>query len=387
MREAALVAVTASGPLVLSALERVWEEGDALLPVDPRLAPGEVRALLERMRPARLIGPGGASDLPDAVPVEEGVALVVPTSGTSGESKGVELTHAALAASAEAVAKRLGSRPDDRWLCCLPLAHIAGLSTLVRSILSGSAPVIHDRFEPGAIARETSATLISLVPTMLLRLLDAKVELSHYKAVLVGGGPIPGALIERARASGARVVTTYGMTETCGGCVYDGLPLDGVELSIFPQSEVLLRGPTLMRGYRLRPDLTAQAVRDGWFHTWDSGEIAADGRLRVLGRLDDLIITGGEKVVPEEVEALLRDHPLVADVAVAGIPDDERGQRVAAAVVVRGGVAPTLEELREFVASRSAPFKAPRDLVIVDRIPRGPLGKPSRAEVTRLFGG
>lgn len=387
MREAALVAVYASGPRLRSALEQIWEEGDALLPIDPRLSPGEVRALLGRMRPARLTGPEGTHDLPDALPVEEGVALVVPTSGTSGESKGVELTHAALAASAEAVAKRLGSRPDDRWLCCLPLAHIAGLSTLVRSILSGSAPVIHDRFEPGAVAAERSATLISLVPTMLLRLLDAKVDLSHYKAVLVGGGPIPGALIERARASGARVVTTYGMTETCGGCVYDGLPLDGVEVSISPQGEVLLRGPTLMRGCRLRPDLTAQAVRDGWFHTADSGEIAADGRLRVVGRLDDLIITGGEKVVPEEVEALLRDHPLVADVAVAGIPDDEWGQRVAAAVVARGDVAPTLEELREFVASRSAPFKAPRDLVIVDRIPRGPLGKPSRAEVTRLFGG
>ena len=179
-----------------------------------------------------------------------------------------------------------------------------------------------------------------------------------------------------AAAAGARVVVTYGMTETCGGAVYDGLPLPGVRVATGEDGTIALAGPMLMRGYRLRPQESAAVLRNGWFLTSDVGELDPSGRLRVLGRRDDLIISGGQKVLPVEVASLLMEHPAVADAAVAGRPDDEWGQAVAAVVVPAPGAAPTLAELRAFVAERLAPYKAPRYLVIVTEVPRGPTGKP-----------
>jgi O-succinylbenzoic acid--CoA ligase len=363
----------------VDALDAAWDAGDAVLPIHPGLPAAEVQRLLEELRPARLVEPDGVRSLPDPVPVDAGTALVVPTSGTSGPPKGVELTHDNLTASALATAARLGLDPQggDRWLCCVPLSHIAGLMILVRSRLAATAPVLHAQFDPDAIARDSTANLVSLVPTMLGRLLRAGVDLRRFRWILLGGGPIPAALVAAAAAAGARIVTTYGMTETCGGVVYDGSPLPGVRVAVGDDGEVVLAGPMVMRGYRLRPRETAAALRDGWFHTADVGEIEGTGRLRVLGRRDTMIVTGGEKVAPAEVEAVLLSHPKVADVAVAGRPDPEWGQAVTAVVVPAQGAAPSLSELRAWVSGRLAGYKAPRYLVLVSELPRGPTGKPA----------
>ena len=365
-----------NGAAFVDALDAAWEAGDAVLPVHPKLPGPEVRRVLGELRPSRLVEPDGVTPLADPVPVEPGTALVVPTSGTTGSPKGVELTHDALAASALATIARLGLTGADRWLCCVPMSHVAGLMVLVRSRLSGVPPVIHPGFDPAEIARDHGANVVSLVPTMLRRLLREGVDLRRFRWILLGGGSVPPGLAAEAAGASARVVTTYGMTETCGGAVYDGVPLPGVRVAVGEDGEISLAGPTLMAGYRLRPRETAAALRDGWFHTSDLGELDGAGHLRVLGRRDDLIVTGGEKVVPAEVEAALLEHPMVADAAVVGRPDPEWGQAVAAAVVPTEGAAPALPELRAFVAARLAPHKAPRVLVLVPELPRGPTGKP-----------
>ncbi len=357
-------------------IDAVWEAGDAVLPIHPDLPGPEVEALLGALRPGFLVDASGVRQLPGAAPVEPGTALVVPTSGTTGKPKGVVLTHDNLAASALATAARLELGAEDGWLCCVPPSHIAGLMVLVRARLTGSAVVLHPRFDPAAIAADASTNIVSLVPTMLRRLLAARVDVARFRWILLGGGPVPAELVAAATAAGARVVATYGMTETCGGAVYDGVPLPGVRVATAEDGTIALAGPMLMRGYRLRPEETAAALRDGWFLTSDVGELDASGRLRVLGRRDDLIISGGQKVLPVEVANLLMEHPAVADAAVAGRPDDEWGQAVAAVVVPAPGAAPTLAELRAFVAERLAPYKAPRYLVIVPEVPRGPTGKP-----------
>jgi O-succinylbenzoic acid--CoA ligase len=366
-------------------IDAVWEAGDAVLPIHPDLPGPEVEALLGALRPGFLVDASGVRQLPGAAPVEPGTALVVPTSGTTGKPKGVVLTHDNLAASALATAARLELGAEDRWLCCVPPSHIAGLMVFVRARLTGSAVVLHPRFDPAAIAADATTNIVSLVPTMLRRLLATGVDVARFRWILLGGGPVPAELVAAATAAGARVVATYGMTETCGGAVYDGVPLPGVRVATAEDGTIALAGPMLMRGYRLRPEETAAALRDGWFLTSDVGELDPSGRLSVLGRRDDLIISGGQKVLPVEVANLLMEHPAVADAAVAGRPDDEWGQAVAAVVVPAPGAAPTLAELRAFVAERLAPYKAPRYLVLVPELPRGPTGKPVGLEA--LVGG
>jgi O-succinylbenzoic acid--CoA ligase len=366
-------------------IDAVWEAGDAVLPIHPDLPGPEVEALLGALRPGFLVDASGVRQLPGAAPVEPGTALVVPTSGTTGKPKGVVLTHDNLAASALATAARLELGAEDRWLCCVPPSHIAGLMVFVRARLTGSAVVLHPRFDPAAIAADATTNIVSLVPTMLRRLLATGVDVARFRWILLGGGPVPAELVAAATAAGARVVATYGMTETCGGAVYDGVPLPGVRVATAEDGTIALAGPMLMRGYRLRPEETAAALRDGWFLTSDVGELDLSGRLSVLGRRDDLIISGGQKVLPVEVANLLMEHPAVADAAVAGRPDDEWGQAVAAVVVPAPGAAPTLAELRAFVAERLAPYKAPRYLVLVPEVPRGPTGKPVGLEA--LVGG
>ncbi|HEU5001193.1 MAG TPA: AMP-binding protein [Actinomycetota bacterium] len=365
-----------SAPDFLAALRRVWEAGDAVLPLPVTLPEPEVERLLAELRPSRVLSETGERPLPDGVPVDDGTALVVPTSGTTGAPKGVVLTHAQLRASAMATAARLGTGAGDRWLCCVPPSHIAGLMVLVRSALAGSEPILHPRFDVGAIAAETSAALVSLVPTMLRRLLAAGVDVARFRWILLGGGPIPPSLVAEAEAAGAHIVTTYGMTETCGGVVYDGHPLPGVRVAV-EDGEIRLSGPMVMSGYRLRPTETAAVLQDGWFRTADAGELEPGGRLRVLGRRDDLIVTGGEKVAPVEVATVLGEHPRVAEAAVVGQPDPEWGQAVVAIVApLAGADPPSLADLRAFVSERLAHYKAPRHLVVVPELPRGPTGKP-----------
>jgi len=255
---------------------------------------------------------------------------------------------------------------------------VAGLAVLARAWHTGLPVEVHDRFDPAAVAEAAGrATLVSLVPTQLRRLLAAGDRAARFRRVLLGGGPVPADLAADAAARGVQVVRTYGLTETFGGMVHDGHPLDGAEVRVAgPEGEVLVRGPMLFRRYRGDPGRTAAVLRGGWLRTGDLGRLGPDGRLAVLGRLDDLVVSGGVNVHPDEVEAVLATHPGVAEAAVAGRPDPEWGQRVAAFVVPRDPARPpTLAELRAFTRRRLAAAKAPRELVLVPALPRGPSGK------------
>jgi O-succinylbenzoic acid--CoA ligase len=368
------------------ALVEVWDEGNAALPLDPDLPPAALAETLKELRPARLVTSSGAARLPGGPPVEAGTALVVRTSGSTGRPRGVELTHDALEAAAAAGARRLEVTSEDRWLCCLPLHHIGGLQVLLRSRLTRAAPVIHDRFDPEGIARQEDANLVSLVPTMLVRLLDAGVDLTRFKRVVVGGAAAAPQVVERARAEGVAVVQTYGMTETCGGVVYDAVPLDGVDVAVGADGAIALRGPVIMRGYRNQPGLTSSVLKDGWFHTSDVGALDHKGRLTVYGRADEMIVTGGRKVAPQEVAAVLSGHPGIQEAAVFAVDDPVWGQRVVAAVVPAPGAAPEPEELRAHVSRQIEGFKAPREVILVEALPRLPSGKLDRAGVLRFMG-
>lgn len=384
MNDIALVAlIEPDGRSFRQLLLQAWDDGLAVLPLDPRLPGPAIQSLLERFRPAWMIDQSGRQGLPDGIAVADSVALVMPTSGTTGKPKGVLLTHDALAASARAVRQRVGYDEDERWLCCLPLTHVAGISILVRSRLAGSTPVIHNDFDPTTVAAETQTTLISLVPTTLRRLLDAGVDLSRYRAVLIGGGPVPAQLLDQAREAGTNVIESYGMTETSGGCVFDGVALDGVSISVGSQGRILLNGSVLFDGYHLDPELDRRVLVDGWFHTSDCGELRG-GRLVVTGRLDDIIITGGENVSASEIEMILLQHPAIIDAIVVALPDDEWGQIPGALIVVRGDP-PTLEEIRAFVAGRAQRHKAPRKMVAVEEIRKTTTGKLDREEALSLL--
>jgi o-succinylbenzoate---CoA ligase len=329
-------------------------------------------------------------------PIGDDVALVVTTSGTTGAPKGALLTAAALTASATATHDRLGG--PGAWLLALPPYHIAGLQVLVRSVLAGSTPVeldISGGFDvtelPGAVRRlGPGRRYASLVAAQLGKALAdpaAAAALAELDAVLLGGGPAPRPILDAAAAAGIAVVRTYGMSETAGGCVYDGLPLDGVALRVAPDGRIAIGGATLAEGYRnpVDPDPFAEP---GWFCTDDLGAIDEAGVLTVLGRTDDAISTGGLTVLPQPVEAALSTHPAVAECAVFGLPDDRLGQRVVAAIVVReGGEAPTLEALRAHVTRTLDATAAPRELHVVDALPRRGIGKIDRAALVRRFAG
>jgi len=330
------------GPAFVTALRRAWDAGDAVLPVDPRLPRAAADALLEAMRTHE--------------PVEDGDALVVATSGTTGEPKGAVLTHDAVRASALATSARLGVDPaTDVWLSVLPVAHVGGLAVVTRSIVTGT-PLT---FDP----EDASATLVSMVGTQVRR-----TDVSRFRAVVVGGAAPP-------RDLPANAVVTYGMTETGSGVVYDGVPLDGVEVRAV-DGALHVRGPMLLRSYR---DGRDPKDADGWLATGDAGAVSGEGVVSVDGRIGDVIVTGGEKVWPEPVESVLRDAPGVADVAVIGAPDEEWGHRVVAQVVPSDPAAPpTLDALRAAVKAVLPAYAAPKELVLVAEVPRTALGKVRR---------
>jgi O-succinylbenzoic acid--CoA ligase len=358
--------------------------GPALLPLDPRLPAERVRALLQALRPATLETPEGTQRLGpgDSPALAPGTAVVIATSGSTGEPKGVELSGAALRHSARASLDRIGARPGEAWLSCLPPSHISGLQVFVRSLLSGVPPVVLERL--GALLVRVRVgdlpQYVSLVPTQVRRLLDepgGREALAGFRAILLGGAAVPAGLRAEAAAAGARVITTYGMSETCGGCVYDGEPLDGVSARIGPGSRIRLAGPVLFSGYRGRPDLTAAALDGGWFVTSDVGEVDARGRLTVRGRADGMINTGGEKVSADEVASVLEDCPGVREAVVVGRADPEWGELVTAIVVPADPAAPPgLEVLRGFARGRLPDYAAPRAVVVVPAVPLLSSGKP-----------
>jgi O-succinylbenzoic acid--CoA ligase len=279
----------------------------------------------------------------------------------------------------------LGASDEDRWLCCLPLSHVGGLLVLLRAIVLGAPVTIHARFEPEAVVAEAGVAFTSVVPTMLGRLVETGASLSSFRSILVGGAHLSPGLRARAERAGARVVETYGLAESCGGVVYEGVPLSGTRMRIDADGGIQLRGPTMMMGYRFDPEGTAGAFTDDeWLRPGDAGEIDRDGRLHVIGRIDDLINTGGEKVWPDQVEAALRDHPGVRDVAAGGRLDPEWGQHVAVWVVPADpGDPPSLEDLREFARRTLPRYAAPRELTLTDRLPRTLSGKLRRAALPR----
>jgi o-succinylbenzoate---CoA ligase len=361
----------------LPALERVLDGRDSALVA--------VAAENESAPPALGVG----------ADIDDDVALVVTTSGTTGVPKGAMLTAAALTASASATHGRLGG--PGSWLLALPAYHIAGLQVLVRSVLAGSVPVELDvtaGFDvselPSSVSRLGSGRrYTSLVAAQLAKAVAdpaAAAALAELDAVLIGGGPAPRPVLDAAAAAGIAVVRTYGMSETAGGCVYDGVPLDGVQLRVLPDGRIAIGGATLAKGYRnpVAPDPFAEA---GWFYTDDLGVIES-GMLTVLGRADDAISTGGLTVLPQPVEAALCTHPAVGDCAVFGVADDRLGQRVVAAVVVAHGCTPpTLDSLRAVVMQTLDATAAPRELHIVDALPRRGIGKIDRAALVHRFAG
>jgi o-succinylbenzoate---CoA ligase len=335
------------GPGFVEELQRVWDAGDAVFPVDQRLPATAKRELCAAMN----VGDD----------VEPGDALVVATSGSTGAPKGVVLTHDAVAASAQATSERLGVRDDDHWLACLPLSHVGGLSVVTRAIHTGTRLTVLPGFEAAAV-EQVGATLVSLVATALTR-----VDPALFRVIVLGGSRPP---TDRP----ANCVTTYGMTETGSGVVYDGVPLGGVEVDIATDGEIRVRAPMLLRCYR---NGSSPLDADGWFATGDLGEWLPGRRLHVAGRRGDLIITGGENVWPEAVEAALADHPGVAEVMIRGVDDPEWGQLVEA-VIVPAGDPPTLDSIRDHVKQHHPAFMAPKRLTLVGSLPRTSIGKLRR---------
>jgi O-succinylbenzoic acid--CoA ligase len=363
----------AAGPGFLEALEAVWEDGNAVLPLDPRLPDPAKQRLVVAFRPSAVVDRDGTHVQAASRPVEIGDALVVATSGTRGDPKGVVLTHDAVGASARATSLALQVDPGrDHWLACLPLAHIGGLSVVTRAILTGTPLTVLERFDAAAVeaAARDGATLVSLVSTAL-----GRVDASRFRAILLGGSAPPDTVP-------SNVVTTYGLTETGSGIVYDGRPLDEVDLRIGDGAlgqpgEVLVRGPMLLRAYR---DGSDPKIAGEWLPTGDGGSLASDGTLSVFGRIAEVIVTGGEKVWPTPVEEALSRHPSIEQVAVWKRPDPEWGERVVAWVVLRDPSSPPrLDELRDLVAESLGRWSAPREIVVVEALPRTASGKVRRS--------
>jgi o-succinylbenzoate---CoA ligase len=380
--EGDLVAVTIPPSRAwLDLLAETWDAGAALLAIDHRLPAAERAALIERANPTVTLDRTGAGRI-DGEPVERGIVLVVYSSGTHGSPALAQFDRHAIEAAVSSSSLALGATGADRWLSCLPLAHVGGLLVLLRALLLGAPVSVHERFDPRAALAEPDVAFTSVVPTMLARLVQTGSDLSAFRSILVGGAHLPAELRSRAELAGARVVQTYGLTESCGGVVYDGSPFRGTEVRIGPGGEIQLRGPTLMRGYR-RGD-AEPFTPDGWLRTADAGELDADGRLHVAGRTDDVVITGGEKVWPQAIEAALLRHPRVHEVAAAGLPDPEWGERVAVWVVPSDAAdPPTLEDLRAFLVQRLSPYAAPQELLLLERLPRTASGKVRRADLPR----
>jgi o-succinylbenzoate---CoA ligase len=363
-------------------------------PLNPRLPEAQRAAELERAGPALTVNaipePGATeADLPLLGELDlDAVCCRILTSGTSGSPRPVDLTFGNHLWSAVGSAFNLGVEPTDRWLCCLPLDHVGGLSIVIRSVIYGTTAVVHDGFDPDRIATALEGdgvTLISLVATQLIRLLEAEVDLLPLRAVLVGGGPVPEDALAEAIGRGATVVQTYGLTEAASQVTTlepgqaqrklgsAGRPLLTTHLRI-QDGEILVQGPTVAPGF---------ADEDGWLHTGDLGRIDDEGFLYVEDRLTDVIISGGENVLPSEIEEVLLRHPAIAEAAVVGRPDAEWQEAVVGVVVLRDGAGASGEELRAHCASELAAFKVPKRFEFVSDLPRTGSGKLIRRATSK----
>jgi O-succinylbenzoic acid--CoA ligase len=404
MRPLRAVLVERATPRLVELLAAALDgSGPAIAPLDAGLPPARLAGLIDALGPDSVQDTEGVTSARSGPHegVAEGTAVVVGTSGSTGVPKGVELSAAALRHSARASLDRVGARPGERWLCCLPVTHVAGLAVLVRSLVSGTEPVLAERADAGTVAASGCAH-VSLVPTQLQRLLlqagaHGPTPLAGFSSVLLGGAATPAGLLDGARDACVPVVTTYGMTETCGGCVYDGVPLDGVRAEVRDDGRIWLSGPVLFSGYRsggprgsggdgsppgaggsggIRVSSPRAGTGVRWFRTGDLGLLDAEGRLAVRGRADDVINTGGHKVVPGEVAAALQSCPGVREVAVVGQPDPEWGERVVAVVVPADpGDPPAPELLRRHVRERLPRYAIPSRVVMVGAVPMLPSGK------------
>jgi len=356
-------------PEFAAILHAAWSLGAAVEPHMPGEPPSPSQPL-DAMTAPRRVGPPGT-------------LARLYTSGTSGAPRAVDLTRENFLYSAIGTAFGLGVAPMDRWLCCLPLHHVAGLSILTRSALYGTGVVMHDGFDVDNVAAsfaEDGVTLVSLVATQLIRLLEADVDLRAPGAIVMGGGPVPFEAIEEATGRGATVIQVYGMTETTSQVTLletvdaerkagsAGRALLGAEVST-QDGEILVRGPVVAPG---------SLAEDGWLHTGDLGTIDSEGYLWVDGRKDDLIVTGGENVMPERVEEVLCSHPNVADAAVVGRPDPEWQEAVTAVVVLRPGAHEDAESLRAHCAQELAGYEVPKSFIFVADLPRTASGKLMR---------
>ena len=368
--------------------------GAIALPIDLRLTPAERERAIAGAgvvveRPLR--GPVSADALIDGAEHDlDAVCATIYTSGTTSRPRPVQLTYGNFLWSALGSSVALGSEPGDRWLCALPLAHVGGLSILLRSAIYATAAVIHERFDTETVLaalQEDRITLVSLVATTLARLLDAGLrDPPTLRYALTGGGPVPDALVARAHAAGVRIATTYGLTEACSQVSTGGPPLFCTRVAVDPAGEILVAGPTVA---------PASIAADGWLHTGDLGGLDAGGDLYVRGRAGETIVSGGENVAPAEVEAVLESHPDVLEAAVVGREDDEWGEAVNAVVVLRPDPAPPGQglpavppagvveaELRAHCAEHLAPFKVPKSVTLrTTPLPRTRSGKLLRREL------
>jgi o-succinylbenzoate---CoA ligase len=375
------------GAAFVAALHGCLRLGAVAVPVDLRLGEDERAAVTAGVRSFFATPDLGVAkkDLtPSRRPTPDDPALVLHTSGTTGAPRPVVLTYGNWMAHAWASAAALGHPADERWLCCLPLSHVGGLGILVRAAVHATTVVLHERFDPERVttALYEGVTGVSLVPTMLKRVLDAGPKRpALLRCALIGGGPVPPEQLERAGAAGIPVAQTYGLTEACSQVTAEapgeasgtaGRALPGTEVALDAGGEILVGGPTVA---------PASRDADGFLHTGDLGVLDRRGRLTVVGRRSETIVTGGENVAPAEVEAALEAHPAVAEAAVFGRPDPEWGERVVAAVVLHSGAEATPDDLRAHAAARLAGFKVPKDIERRTRLPRTASGKLRRAEL------
>ena len=363
--------------------------GAALLPLGPRLTEAERQAVIDAVEPMiDLDDPGLLTQTEADLPMlgehdTDAVCAYVLSSGSTGTPKPIGLTYGNFLWSAIGGAMNIGVLPEDRWLCCLPLSHIAGLSIIMRSAIYGTTAVVHDGFDTERVAAalaDEPISVVSLVTTQLQRLLEAGADLSGPRAILVGGGPVPESILAEALDRGAKVVQTYGLTETCSQVATlapedaqrklgsAGRPLLFNHIRI-RGGEILVQGPTVAPG---RYD------ESGWLHTGDLGRIDEEGFLYVEDRIDDMIVTGGENVVPSEVEATLLTHPAVVEAAVVGREDPEWQQAVTAVVVLAPDARVTPDELRHHCAETLAGYKVPKRVELAAALPRTPSGKLMR---------